>query len=517
MTDDVGGIPVKFRQPLSAHHEFLLPPRVDEWIPPGHMARIIDEAIDLLDLSAVELTYHADGAGAPAYPPQLLLKLLTYGYMTQRFSSRRISGACREDLAMMWLARLQQPKHSAVADFRRKHIEEIPGWMAQIVLLCVDLGMVGFHLGALDGSKITADASKHKAMSYQHMKDAIPRLEQEIAQWVAAHGEADEQEAAAPTIPADRLARLKDRLVTIQQAKADCETRWAAAHPDQPTPPDQEQQNFTDPESHIMVTKTQGVQQAYNGQIIVDAEEGVIVSTTLSAHPNDQQELVKTVDAVVETTGRQFEKLTADAGYFSANNVTAMDTRQVDAYIAAGSDQWRHLSGRTVFGKGQFSYEAETDAYQCPADQVLPFQRTRTESVGGGAVRTVHVYKADRATCGACPLKDQCLSPKQRAKSIRRGPDDDVRDAMKAKVRSDAGAAIYRTRKGQVEPAFGIIKETLRFRQFSLRGLTKATGEWALVCLTYNVRKIGRKIQRIAQTTGQICTIASVRASKAAG
>ena len=345
---------MKFRDPLSPHHEFLLPPRVDEWIPPGHMARIIDEAVDWLNLSAVESTYHSTGAGAPAYSPQLLLKLLTYGYMTQRLSSRRISAACREDLAMMWLARLEQPKHSAVADFRKRHIQEIPEWMAQIVLLCAEWGMVGFRLGALDGTKIKADASKHKAMSYQRLKEAIPVIEAEIAQLVMTHGEADAQEQTPPTVPADRLERLQDRLAAIQQAKADVETRWADAHPDQPTPPDPEQGNFTDPESHIMVTKTQGVQQAYNGQILVDADEGVIVAATLSAHPNDMQELVPTVDAVAATTDRQFEQLTADAGYFSAPNVTAMAERGVDAYIAAGSDQWRQASGQTVFGKAQF-------------------------------------------------------------------------------------------------------------------------------------------------------------------
>ena len=135
---------------------------------------------------------------------------------------------------------------------------------------------------------------------------------------------------------------------------------------------------------------------------------------------------------------------------------------------------------------------------------------------GGGVSRTVDVYQAHRATCGACPLKAQCLTAKQTKKVITRGPDDDLRDAMKAKVRSKAGDAIYRTRKGQGEPAFGIIKETMGFRQFSLRGLTQVTGEWALVCLTYNLRKIGRKIQRIAQETGEIYTIGSLRATNAA-
>ena len=515
---DVRGDRMQFRGRVSSDHVFLLPPRVDEWLPAEHLARVIDQAIDVLDLSAVEATVHQTGAGAPAYHPKTLLKLFTYGYLTQRFSSRRISAACREDLAMMWLARLEQPKHSALAEFRRRHVDDLPGWMAQIVLLCADLGMVGLRLGAIDGTKLKADASKHKAMSYARMQEVIPELEAEIAQWVAAHGVADDQEATPADLPADRLERLQERLARIRQAKAELEARWADAHPQDPTPPDQTQENFTDPESHIMVTKTQGVQQAYNAQIAVDADEGVIVAQTLSDHPNDMQELIPTLEAVVDVMeGRQFDQITADAGYFSANNVRAAEEDyHTDAYIAAGPDQWRKASGQTLFGTGQFSYDAEADAYHCPAEQTLPWHRVRTEAVGGEVVRTVHVYQGDRATCGACPLKDQCLTPKQSVKVIMRGPDDAVRDAMKTKIRTEDGDRIYRTRKGQVEPAFGIIKETLGFRQFSLRGQQKVRGEWALVCMTYNLRKIGQKIGRIFRETGELYTISELRAAHAA-
>ena len=216
---------MQFRTQISLNHEFLLPPRIDEWIPQGHMARVIDEAIDLMDLTAEESAFHTTGAGAPAYPPKLLLKLLTYGYLTQRFSSRRISAACREDLAMLWLARMEQPKHSVVADFRKRHVEAIPGWMAQIVLLCMDLGRVGLRLGAIDGSQIKADASKHKAMSYGRMQQVIPELEAEITKLVAAHGVADDQEGVPEVIPPDRLKRLEERLAHIQQAKADLKAR----------------------------------------------------------------------------------------------------------------------------------------------------------------------------------------------------------------------------------------------------------------------------------------------------
>ncbi len=360
-------------------------------------------------------------------------------------------------------------------------------------------------------------ASKHKAMSYQRMKELIPQLEEELATLVAAHGAADGADPAppAPDVPADHAERVRERLTRVRQAKADLEARWATEHPDSEEPAGTAQINFTDPESRIMVTKNQGVQQAYNAPMVVDAQEGVIVGTALSAHANDVREFVPALETVEATTGQTFEKVTADAGYFSADNVAEAVAHQVDAYIAAGSDQWRTVQGHPLFGKGQFEYDADTDTYQCPAHQVLSHHGDRTETVGGGQEPPVGLYHGDRATCGACPLKDQCLSPKQTVKRLTRGADDAIRDAMKAKVRTPEGDAVYRQRKGIVEPAFGIIKETLGFRQWSLRGLTKVTGEWALVIIAYNIRKIARKLVRVTQDTGTFWNLSRLRADGA--
>ena len=504
--------PMRFRTGWDPDQPLLLPPRPDEWLSPGHLARVVSEAVDAWDLSTAEAAFHSRGPGASAYPPKLLLKLLLYGYLPQRFSSRRISEACREDLAFLWLSRLTQPKHSTIAAFRQQHSADLPGWMAQVVCLCMDLGMVGFRLGAVDGTKIHSDASKHKAMSYQRMKEVIPQLKKELAHWVAAH----ETDAVppAPELPADHVERVQERLARIQQAKADLEARWVLDHPDDPEPEAKAQINFTDPESAIMVTKNQGVQQAYNAQIVVDAQEGVIVGTALSAHPHDVREFEPALEAVEATTGRPFAQVTADAGYFSADNVTAANAQQVDAYIAAGSDQWRTVKGHKLFGKGQFVYDAETNTYQCPAHQELPYRGDRTESIGGGQKRHVAVYRGERATCGACPLKDQCTASKNKAKQLTRGADDAIRDAMKAKVRTPEGDAVYRQRQGIVEPAIGILKETRGFRQFSMRGMEKVTGEWTLLILAFNIRKIARKLTRLAEETGKYWTLMHLRANK---
>ena len=286
-----------------------------------------------------------------------------------------------------------------------------------------------------------------------------------------------------PLTPADHEDRVRQRLAAMKKARAELKDRWTADHPEEgpeAEPPAGTQINFTDPDSHITVTKNQGVQQAYHTQIVVDAQDGIIVGTTTSAHPNDMEEVTPALDSVARLTGQMFEILVLDAGYFSAANVSELTARDVDAHIAAASDAWRTFHGQKLFGKGQFVYQPATDTFDCPAHHTLEHHRDRQEAVGGGAMRMVGLYRGDRATCGACPLKGQCLTAKQSTKHLTRGADDAVRDAMKAKVRSAEGDALYRRRQGIVEPVFGILKETLGFRQWSLRGLKKVTGEFAL-------------------------------------
>lgn len=482
--------------------DWLLPPRMDEWIPAGHLARVVDALVARLDLRAVQARYHQTGAGAPPYDPALLLRVLLYGYLTQRISSRKMARACEEDLPMLWLARGERPRHSVLATFRAQCAPEIPGWMAQVVLVAMELGLVGWQLGAVDGSKIHADASKYKAMSYQRMQAVVPQLKAEIAALVAAHGAADAAEGAAPApVPPDRLDRLETRLARIQTAMAALEsaaaaeaaesvTKVPAPAPDAaPAPDPGAQYNFTDPESAIMVTKTQGVQQAYNTQILVDATAGLIVGLAVSAHAGDTTELSAVLDSTVD--GRAPAQLLADAGYGAAANLRDLATRHIDAYVAVGAAADPPGPDARV-RKAHFTYDAATDRYHCPGDQWLPYQRTREANRGGGRTETVRVYRSEAAACAGCAFAGQCLPKGRRTRTVERGPDDAVREAMAAKVRTPVGAALYRQRKGIVEPVFGILKEVLGFRQFSRRGLAAVTSEFTLLALAYNIKKLAR-------------------------
>jgi transposase len=521
---------MKVRAGRRPDQDWLLPPRMDEWIPPGHLARVVDATVARLDLRAVHARYHQAGAGAPPYDPALLLRVLIYGYLTQRLSSRKMARACEEDLPMLWLARGERPRHSVLAAFRAQCAAEIPGWMAQVVLLATELGLVGWQLGAVDGSKIHADASKHQAMSYQRMQEVVPKLKAEIAALVAAHGAADVADGAAPPpVPPDRLARLETRLAKIQAAMAALEATAAAAAADPPAPvaPDPAtatpsptptpspspsptpapgstpaptpspapgaQYNFTDPESAIMVTKTQGVQQAYNTQILVDATAGLIVGLAVSAHAADTTELGAVLDSTV--AGRVPAQVLADAGYGAAANLRDLAARHIDAYVAVGAAGDPPGQDERV-RKAHFTYDAATDRYHCPQDQALEYHRTRTASRGGGRYEAVRVYRSAAATCAACPLAAQCLTKGRRTRTVERGPDDPVREAMAAKVRTPAGAALYRQRKGIVEPVFGILKEVLGFRQFSRRGLAAVTSEFTLLALAYNIKVLARGTPR---------------------
>ena len=242
-----------------------------------------------------------------------------------------------------------------------------------------------------------------------------------------------------------------------------------------------------------MVTKNQGVQQAYNTQILVDVTAGFIVGVAVSAHAGDTTELGAVLDAAVG--GRAPAQLLADAGYGAAANLRDLAARHIDAYVAVGAAADPPGQDERVH-KAPCTYDAATDRYHCPGDQWLPFQRTRVAACGGGRTETRRVYRSAAAACAGCSFAAQCLPKGRRTRTVDRGPDDAVREAMAAQGRTPVGAALYRQRKGIVEPVLGILKEVLGFRQFSRRGLAAATSEFTLLALAYNIKILARGTPR---------------------
>jgi transposase len=460
----------------------LLPPDLQDWLPEGHLARFVADVMGELDLSAIFDGYSDDGRGQAAYHPQMMAGLLIYGYCTGIFSSRRIERATFEGVAFRFLSGDQHPDHDTIAAFRERHLEALKGLFLQVLKLCERAGLVKLGHVALDGTKVKANASKHKAMSYDHMCKREVELAEKIAGLIAQASSIDAAEdqhygagKSAEQLPAE-LARADQRLSKIREAKAALEeaargaaavkkaeveatlaaraqreaetgklsNRPAPAIPDPAVavPDAKSQRNFTDPESKIMKDgATKGFEQAYNAQIVVDAERQIIIAHDLTTQGNDKQQLADMLAQVEKNLGRKPTAASADAGYYADEQLTDQRLAGIDLHVPP--DRQKHNptpipNDPPPPAQGEAEIEAETDATKPP-----------------------ETAKARIA-------------------------------AMRAKLKTTAGHAIYRMRKAIVEPVFGQTKQARGFRRFSFRGKAKTTAEWGLICTTHNLLKLWR-------------------------
>lgn len=445
----------KFRTP---DYDATLNSTVSLWeaLPANHLARFIVDIIAQLDLGQVYARYAPQGGEAIA--PEVLLALLFYGYATGVFSSRKIEKATYENLAFRFVAGGLHPDHDTIANFRKTFLIEIQELFVQILLLAKLAGVLKLGNLSLDGSKIHADASKSHAVSYKRLVELEAQLRTEVSELLTLGEQADQGEVILPDafVVEDEIAIRQKRLENLARAKtvlaARAQERYAAEQaeyeaklrereekarkhrrkprgrppqPPQPGPRDKDQYNFTDPDSRIMKNSTDdGFDQHYNVQAAVDQDSLLIVAPSLSNHPNDQQEVEPTLDALSPQLG-QPQAAALDNGYFSQANVQALEQREIEPYIATGREP-HHKNWRTFF--------------------------------------------------------DQQPEPPAENASLK--------EKMAYKLRTEIGQAIYRLRKCTVEPVIGIIKEVLGFRQFSLRGLLAAAGEWCLVCLAFNLKRL---------------------------
>jgi transposase len=427
-----------------------------ECLPSDHLACFLVAIIALLDLSCIYV--HYGDRGGKAYAPEILLGLLFYGYATGVFSSREIEKKTDESIPFHYIAGGMHIDHDTIADFRKTFLPAIRELFVQILLLAHVAGVLKLGNISLDGTKIHADASKSRAVSYKRLGELKERLRQEIEELLALGKQADQVVLPEGMDIEDEIIFRKNRLTNLAEAKSVLEARaqeryetelaeyeakmrareekarqtgrqprGRAPQPPVPGPRAKDQYNFTDPESRVMKNSTDGgFNQHYNVQVAVDQDSLLIVSNALSNHPNDYDEALPTLDAIPAELGKP-EAAALDNGYFSESNITEMEARGITPYIATGREA-HHRDWKTYF-----------------AEQSAP--------------------------------------PPERASPTVK---------MAHKLRTEIGRAIYRLRKCTVEPVIGIIKEVLGFRQFSLRGLAAAAGEWCLVCLTFNLKRLHR-------------------------
>jgi transposase len=328
----------KTYRPYMPEQTLLLPPALSDWVPEGHLARFISDVVDELDLSEIEGAYEEEERGFPPYHPVMMVKLLLYGYATGVYSSRRVAAKLADSVAFRYLAAGNEPDFRTLSEFRRRHAKALSGLFVQVLRLCRQAGLVKLGRIAVDGTKIKANASKHKAMSYGRMKKTEERLKEEVRQLLEQAEATDQEEdlrygaeRRGDELP-EELSRRESRLKKIREAKAALEAE--ARKKGEQKVPEKAQRNFTDPESRIQKTPD-GFIQGYNSQLAVDEEAQVIVACEVTVGP-DVKQMVALVEQTEANLGEAPEAILADAGYYSEANDAAMFEKGVDAYIAIG-------------------------------------------------------------------------------------------------------------------------------------------------------------------------------------
>jgi transposase len=434
---------------------YLLPPSVDEWLPEKHLARFVVEVIDGLDLRAMSGDYR--GSGSASYHPRMLLGLLVYGYATGVFSSRKLERATYDSVAFRFIAANDHPDHDTLATFRRRFLKQIEGLFVQVLLLAREMGVLQMGTIGLDGTKIHANASRHSALSYEHAGKIEAQLKAEVADLMAKAEAADAADLPDGMSIPDELALREERLRKIAQARATIEARAKERHAREmaehrakmaarearkaatgkkpggkpPQPPSEgplpsDQVNLTDEESRIMPVAGGGFEQCYNAQAAVAAGCLLVVATDVVQAPNDKQQ----VEPMVEKIGALPEALG------EAKNLLA-DT----GYFSAGN--------------------------------VEACEKAGVEPMIAMGRQPHHPPLAERfAKAPAAPDNPTPV------------------EAMAHRLRTPEGRALYALRKQTPEPVFGVIKSVLGFRQFSLRGLDKVRGEWSLVTMAWNMKRM---------------------------
>ena len=433
---------------------YLLPPSVDEWLPQNHLARFVVEVIDGLDLS--ELTRQYAGRGSDAYHPAMLLGLLVYGYATGVHSSRKIERACSDSVAFRFIAANTQPDHDSIATFRRRFLPQIEALFVQVLMLAREMKCLKLGTIALDGTKIAANASKHKALSWEHANRIEAHLREEVQMLLKLAEDSDSRPVNdGLDVPAE-IARRETRLAALAQAKAKIEQRARERHaverqeyeaktarrqaqreagrkprgpePQAPSsePKGSDQVNLTDEESRIMPGSSGGFAQSYNAQAGVDTKTMLVVTAHVTQATNDKREIAPVLDKVqtlAQALG-QVTTLLADTGYFSAANVQACESRLIEPMLAMKRESH-------------------------------------------------HIPVLERFAADA-PVPES----------------DDPVVKMAHRLSTRKGRALYGLRKQTVEPVFGIIKRVMGWRQMSMRGLDKARGEWSLVTMAWNIKRL---------------------------
>jgi len=485
----------------------LLPPSIEDYLPEGDLARVIDEVVELLDLSV--LYEKVPDKGRPSYHPKMLTKILFYGYAVQTRSSRKIHKRLFTDVAFIFLAGMQQPDFRTISDFRKNNLEELTEIFAQIVQICHQLGMVKIGSVSLDSKVFKANASPAKSYTDENLVKEHKRISERIKKFLQKSNQIDEEEdrlygsdKCGDELP-DKISTKEKRLRKLQKAKENLEQALNRLK-EQNT----NKINITDNDARVQKDKGRKY-PGYRGQIVVDEEEQIIITQDITNEQGDTNQLIpmvdKTIDTIKELTDHR-ETLTdsddnkpkflTDCGYNSLANLGKLKSRDtIDPYIPDKIQQAREHGHKTKeeepFHKNKFIFQPEEKCFLCPAGKKLKFSRFVKERGGEEAA----VYKCKCSDCRNCTYFGICTQSK-RGRTIRIYEHEHLLKEMRKKLSTLEGKKIYRSRKCTVEPVFGNIAQNLGFREFLLRGTRKVKGEFSLICIAHNLLKITRYAKR---------------------
>ena len=464
---------------------YLVPPSLKDFIDESHPVHMINDLVEKLDLTILERRY--GDIGQPAYEPRLMLKVILYGFSVGIFSARKLARACIENMAFKYLTGMASPVFKTFIDFRKRHREDMKAVFVQTVKLARELGLAQLGGVALDGSKIQANTSKHKAMSYGRMQEEEKRLKEEIETLLQKADAVDQEEDQELGTEEDgyslkaELSRRETRLKKIEEARVALEEREKRDHPKDPIDP-KKQISFADTEARCFAKKGEGARYVYNAQAAVDMETQVIVETHIEDSVSDAGAVESTLVNMEKELGETPEKLTMDSGYANTNTLESCQAHGVTPLCSPFREQ-KESSDPQAETLDAFSYDEKKDEFHCGHGTIFKLDHWNED-------KTEAVYSSQEpAACGCGHRHSQSRSHLKVRKShlAKR----EFRRLMSVKENQ----ALYRQRKCTVEPVFGQVKWGMGFNRFFYRGKFNVTSEWNVVCAAFNLKKIAALIK----------------------
>ncbi len=483
-------IPFK-KDPEEYRQGMLFPGNLFDLLPKDHCCFVYEDIFQQIDTSSLMKNY--SHLGQNAFDPRLITSILIYAYSQGVFSSRQTKQRCKEDLGFMYISHLQCPDFRVLSDFRKDNHEFFKECFKQSVLLALEAGLASLGHVSLDGSKFKANTSKHKAMSYKRLREQEKQLTDEIETLIQQAEQCDDEEdqeykeRTGYEIPED-LQYKEKRLEKIKAAKEALEKREQELNPDKPIE-DKKQISFADHDARIMGKKGR-FNYNYNPQISMDKDNQIIVGQHVSQNANDKKEVSSALKEIQENTEKLPDQMSLDNGFFSGDNLEALEESGIDAYVACGKEhpdnQSINNSNRKI-KKSDFTFDEENDCFICPQGQSLHLKSSGRDGT--------KIYHASINKCSQCPYQKRCCqSKKGEARTIWTDDKEPLRKAMLEKMKQAFSREVYRKRKYIVEPVFGQIKNNIGFRHFSVRGSPKVGGEFSLVCMAHNFSKMVKAI-----------------------